>query len=96
MGHVSGIRECDERIGQFLLQQHAPETQHPLPWLLCASNDAPGTRERRIESNNAQTFFVVFMPHSFISKDKENGQVRRESAREKWLSCHEVTPCYVR
>lgn len=79
MGHVLGIRECDERIGQFLPQQHALETQQPLPWLLCANNDAPGTRERRIESNKAQTFFVVFMPHSFISRFKENGQAIRGS-----------------
>jgi hypothetical protein len=66
MGQRSGIDECDERMGQFLPQQQAEETQQSLPWPLCASNDAPGTRERSSESANAQAFLVVFMPHFFI------------------------------
>jgi hypothetical protein len=68
MGQHSGVAECDERMGQFLLPQQAVETQQPLPWLLCASNDAPGTRERRSESDKAQAFFVILMPHFFYSK----------------------------
>ncbi len=81
MGQHAGIGECDERIGQFLLQQHPPETQHPLPWLLCANNDAPGTRERRIESNKAQAFLVVFMPHFFIANKSGNRQGKRNPGR---------------
>ncbi|HXX25014.1 MAG TPA: hypothetical protein VEO19_17885 [Terriglobia bacterium] len=76
MGQQSGMEECDERMGQFLLQQQAEETQQPWPWLLCASNDAPGTRERRSESNKAQAFCVIFMPYFFIANERENGKVK--------------------
>jgi hypothetical protein len=69
MGPCSGIEECDERMGQFLLQQQAAEPQQPLPWPFCASNDTPGTRERRSESDKAQAFFVIFMPQFFIPSD---------------------------
>jgi hypothetical protein len=31
MGQHSGIDDCDECMGQFLLQQQAEETQQPLP-----------------------------------------------------------------
>ena len=78
MGQHSGIAECDERMGQFLLPPQAEETQHPLPWLLCASNDAPGRRERRSESAKAPAFFVIFMPHSFIANTSEDRQAIRE------------------
>jgi hypothetical protein len=74
MGQHSGMAECDERMGQFLLQQQAEETQQPLPWLLCASNEAPGTRERRSESAKAQAFFVIFMPQLFVPSYKEDRQ----------------------
>jgi hypothetical protein len=80
MGHRSGIAECDECIGQFLQQQQAEETQQPLPWLFCASNPTPGTRERRSESDKAQAFFVVFMPHPFIPSHKEDRQAVKELA----------------
>jgi hypothetical protein len=70
MGQHSGTAECDERMGQLLLQQQAEETQQPLPWLPCASNDAPGTRERRSESDKAQAFFVIFMPDFFIANKR--------------------------
>jgi hypothetical protein len=62
MGQHPGIAECDERMGQFLPQQQPEEAQQPFPWLLSASNDAPGTRERRSESAKAQAFFVISMP----------------------------------
>jgi len=74
MGQQSGMEECDERMGQFLPQQQAEETQQPLPWLLCASNDAPGTRERRSESAKAQAFCVIFMPYFFIANE---GEIRK-------------------
>ena len=70
MGQHSGIAECDERMGQFLLQQQAEETQHPLPWLLCPSNDMPGMSERRSESEKAPAFFVIFMPQFFIANKR--------------------------
>jgi hypothetical protein len=73
MGQHSGIEECDERMGQFLLQQQAV-VQHPFPWLFSASNDASGTSERRSESDNAQAFFVIFMPHLFIPSDQADRQ----------------------
>ncbi len=79
MGQHLGIDECDERMGQFLLPQQAEETQQSLPWPLCASNDAPGTRERSSESANAQAFFVVFMPHFFIPSRKEERQAFHHS-----------------
>jgi hypothetical protein len=67
MGQQSGIEECDERMGQLLLQQQAEELQQPLPWLLSASSDAPGTRKRRSESAKAQAFCMIFMPYFFIA-----------------------------
>jgi hypothetical protein len=78
IGHRSGIGECDECIGQFLLQQQAEETQQPFPCPFCASKHAPGTRERRSESNKAQAFFVIFMPYLFIPSHKEDRQAVRE------------------
>jgi len=69
MGQQLGIEECGERIGQFLLPQQAEEAQQPWPWPLCASIDAPGTRERRSESDKAQAFFWIFMPYSFIPSE---------------------------
>ena len=78
IGHRSGMGECDECIGQFLLQQQAEDTQQPLPWLFCASKHAPGTRERRSESAKAQAFFVIIMPHFFIPSHKEARQAVRE------------------
>jgi hypothetical protein len=77
MGQHSGIAECDERMGQFLLQQQPEEPQQPLPWLFSASNDAPGTRERRSESAKAQAFLVIFMPYSFIPSHNEERQALR-------------------
>jgi hypothetical protein len=68
MGQHAGVEEWEERMGQLLLQQQAAEPQQPLPWPFCASSETPGTRERRIESNKAQAFFVVFMPQFFYSK----------------------------
>jgi len=67
MGQPSGIEECDECMGQFLPQQQQ-WAQQLLLWLLCARSDAPGTRERSSESDNAQAFFVIFMPCFFYSK----------------------------
>ena len=64
--------------GVDLQQQQAEETQQPLPWLFCASNPTPGTRERRSESDKAQAFFAVFMPHFFIPSHKEDRQAVRE------------------
>jgi hypothetical protein len=78
MGQHPGIEECEERMGQFLLQQQAEEAQQPSPWLFCASNDAPGRRERRSESAKAQAFFVIFMPYFFIANKSENRQGKRE------------------
>jgi hypothetical protein len=63
-----GIEERDERMGQFCPQQQPEETQPPWPWLRCASNVTPGAKERRIESDNAQAFFVIFMPFFFYSR----------------------------
>jgi len=74
MGQCSGMEERDERMGQLLPQQQAMETQQPWPWLLCASSDTPGPRNRSSESNNAQAFFVVFMPYFFIASRKEERQ----------------------
>jgi hypothetical protein len=76
MGQQSGMEECDERMGQFLLQQQAEELQQPLPWLPSASSDAPGTRERRSESAKAQAFCVIFMPYFFIANDRENRKAK--------------------
>jgi len=73
MGQQSGIEDCDECMGQFLPQQQA---QQLLLWLLCARSDAPGTRERRIESDKAQAFFVIFMPYFFIANKHENGKAK--------------------
>jgi hypothetical protein len=78
MGQRSGIDECPERMGQFLLPQQAEETQQLLPWLPCASSDRPGNRERSSESDNAQALIVVFMPHSFIANKSANRQGKRE------------------
>jgi hypothetical protein len=68
MGQCSGIDECDARMGQFLPQQQAAETQHPWLWPLCASSVTPGTRETSSASDNAQAFFVIFMPHILYTK----------------------------
>ena len=73
MGQPAGIEECDECMGQFLLQQQA---QQLLPWLLCASNEAPGTSERRIESDKAPALFVIFMPYFFIANERGNGKAK--------------------
>ena len=73
MGQPSGIEDCDECMGQFLPQQQA---QQLLLWLLCARSDTRGTRERRIESDKAQAFFVFFMPYFFIANKRENGKTK--------------------
>jgi hypothetical protein len=78
MGQHSGMAECDEGMGQFLLPQQHEQTQQPSTWLFCASNGAPGTRERRSESDKAQAFFVIFMPYCFITNNNEDGQAKRE------------------
>jgi len=70
MGQHSGLDQGDERMGQLLLPQQAEETQQPSLWLLSASSDTPGTRERSSESANAQTFFVILMPHLFIANKR--------------------------
>jgi len=67
IGQRAGMEECDERMGQFLQQQQAPDAQQSLPWPFSASNDAPGTIERRSESDKAQAFFVILMPYFFIA-----------------------------
>jgi hypothetical protein len=65
-------------MGQFLLQQQAPDAQQPPPWLFSASNDAPGVSERRSETDKAHALFVVFMPYFFIA----NGEADRQALRE--------------
>ena len=67
MGQPSGIEDCDECMGQFLPQQER-QAQQLMLWLLCARSDTPGTRERRIESDKAQAFFVILMPCFSYSK----------------------------
>jgi hypothetical protein len=69
MGQHSGIGDCEARMGQFLPQQQAPDAQQPPVWLFTASSEAPGTKERRSESDKAQAFCVIFMPHLFITSD---------------------------
>jgi hypothetical protein len=61
-----GIGDLAERMGHFSPPQQPGETQPLWPGLRCASNVTPGARERRIESDNAQACFVVFMPFSFL------------------------------
>jgi len=75
MGQPSGIEDCDECMGQFLPQQEQ-QAQQLMLWLLCARSDTPGTRERRIESDKAQAFFVIFMPYFLIADKRENGKTK--------------------
>jgi len=74
MGHLPGIEECEERMGHFLPQQQAPDAQQSPLWLFSASNDAPGTKERRSDSDKASALFVVFMPKFFIASEKADRQ----------------------
>jgi hypothetical protein len=62
MGQRPGIEEFGERMGQFLQQEQALDAQQSPLWLFSASNDAPGTKERRSDSDKASALFVVFMP----------------------------------